>query len=314
MLASDDMRKVQLQREAFNALQAGQRQKAIRIYQTLLSILGPSDVKRRMLANWGLGSAYIALDRHAEALSAFEEVLQGLQSVPYPEMEAGCLASLAQAQAYLGQHQEAIAYCTRAISAYQRLHQPGEVARWMNNLGLSYEKLEHFEQARESYENALRAAHEAHARDLEASAMGNLGQLYLEDLGGVAEGMRYLETALALFRSLADSGGVAKTLANLGKAKMVYLGEVGAAIELFGEAQMLARFSDNEALLAHLNDLMHTAVSQLEPAEDDAFDDDTWGKKAAPTPMLKGSTASPEPDWAFLLSLGGSGEKTKSEE
>jgi hypothetical protein len=107
---------------------------------------------------------------------------------------------------------------------------------------------------------------------------------------------------------------VAKTLANLGKVKMVHLGDVGTAIECFGEAQMLARFTNNDALLKYLYDLMNTAVSQLEPASDDVFDDDTWKEKTTQRPNQSTSTTSSDSGWDLLLTLGGSGEKKTSEE
>jgi tetratricopeptide (TPR) repeat protein len=284
--SSDAAERNRLQQSALGALQAGRMQEAVTHFEALIPLLDPEDVKTRLLSYWGLGAAHMALSCHADALSAFEEVLLLLEISPHERMEATCLASLSEAHAFLGQHREALQFGERAVVGFERLRQPIDVARWTNNLGLSHAHLGTFEKARACYERARGIARDARAQDLEAAALGNLGQLLIEELGDVDQGVRCLEEALALFRELQDYGGVAKTLTNIGSAKMLRLGEVGEAIGLFGEAQMLARLRDDRALLGHLQNLLDTAAELLKPSG--TADDESWN---------------------FLLQLGGDGTR-----
>jgi tetratricopeptide (TPR) repeat protein len=146
-------------------------------------------------ACYGLGSAYLSLEKTAEARESFERTTKLKAS--YPDTLANAWNNLGLIEAQAGRTEEAIVLFQKAL----QLKPEHSIA--LNNLGNAYRKLRRWEDARKTFEQALAAA----PNDAEANY--GLGMVFAQ-ADDAARASEYLQKALLL------RPGYAEALNNLG--------------------------------------------------------------------------------------------------
>ena len=104
----------------------------------------------------------------------------------------------------------------------------------MNNLGIVYDSLGQYPQARDNYDQALAIFQDLGDRKGEANALNNLGIVY-DSLGQYPQARDNYDQALAIFQDLGDRKGEANALNNLGVAYW-YQGQWSEAESVLQEA------------------------------------------------------------------------------
>lgn len=161
------------------------------------------------------------------------------------------LANLGRVYVELGLPAQALEYCRQAAEALQQTVDPSYRGLLYFNMGIACERQQSFEQARWYLERAaeLFAVHEnLHLLSL---VKRSLGILYLET-GALSDARGALDQSLRLARQTEDDEGIAQTLVEMARLKVIE-GEPGPAREAAEEAaQLAARIADTaEAARAH---------------------------------------------------------------
>ncbi len=174
---------------------------------------------RELLARlqWNLGLLDLQEGNYAKGL---EKLDQARGQLPDPRMRASIDVNRATALSRLGRDQQAEQAYLSAISALP----PGLAGTsWLNLAGL-YQRQKRHAEAFKALEQAEQLPSDPRQQ---ASIMLTRGNL-LVDQSRMAEGLEWLEKALARFRELGLEPAVATTLGSLGSAHM-YLGHFEAA-------------------------------------------------------------------------------------
>ncbi len=218
-------------------LEAGQPERAIRLYQEVLAA-GPSQERQAYVYAY-LASAYSRLSRFDEALKAYEKWYaltsddgSGIQTVKFHYL----LGNL-----YLnwGKRSKAQEHFLKALdsgdSRRHEHHAPFHL-RALSLLGKSYEQEEKFEQARAAYDRGLLLGRADSAE--KAQLLRNLGMLH-QAQGERDKGRSLLEEALTMSEAVNDEEGVvnaAYVLAALAQRE----GRYDAALKTYGRVLQMA--------------------------------------------------------------------------
>lgn len=193
----------------------------------------------------------------------------------------------------LGNSADAVIVYQQALSFSRKSNDPVEQTKIFN--GLSYL---HFidgntKQAEQHALAALKIAQQLHNRELEATALNNLGEA-LSNLGDIPKSRLHEERALAIWRELADARGQAATSISLG-FNYKNLGQPEHAQRLFAEALSLARQAGDLTLeaqaitaVANINRRIGNTQASLEAYAEARLIADRIGDQTAQAIILGG--------------------------
>ena len=158
---------------------------------------------------------------------------------------AVCLLGLTGAMA--GQAQNASAANSPALpqSATQTPAQPTPDAQKLLDAGNEEAKANHWQQARDAFEQALTKARSVNDKAGEAKALNNIGNTYA-NTGELTKARGYYEQAAPVFRAAGDKLGEAKALNNIGQV-YTYTGEPTKALDYCQQALKICRAIGDKA-------------------------------------------------------------------
>ncbi len=167
---------------------------------------------------------YISLERFEQANSIGQDI--GLL-----DFQVKCLRQESLVHWDMGRAAMFLESNRQALGIAERMNHRIERGRCLNNIGLSYHRLNEYSLAADYLENALEVIRAAGDHATEAECLGNLGILF-RDLGNHSLSHFYLSAALAVDRQVGDRRAVAADLANLGSLLL------GRGIETRSEADL----------------------------------------------------------------------------
>ncbi|MFH8616962.1 tetratricopeptide repeat protein [Streptomyces sp. NPDC017979] len=191
---------------------------ALDAYQTALQLHQESDDVHGQAIAWnGRGTALGGLERHAEALDAYQTALQLYQENGDVHGQANAWNNLGTALGGLERYTEALDAYQTALDLFQ---QDGDVhgqANAWNNLGIALRELERYTEAHDARQTALDLFQESGDVHGQANAWNNLG-IALRELERHAEAHDAHQTALDLFQESGDVHGQANAWNGHGNA------------------------------------------------------------------------------------------------
>jgi CHAT domain-containing protein/tetratricopeptide (TPR) repeat protein len=149
-------------------------------------------------------------------------------------------------QRRISQFQEALQSFEQALKIYREIGARPEEGRVLWNLGGIYNDLGQYQQAIVFYGELLSITREINDQAGESSALGNLGNAY-QGIGKYEQAINFYQQSLAISRSINDLAAEGSILVNLG---LTYhsLGQYSQAIDLYEQSLAIAQEIDSAAL------------------------------------------------------------------
>ena len=164
-----------------------------------------------------IGTIYYYQGVYDEALLNYFNALE-LNEVLKNELEVGKnLNNIALTYQKLQQFDQALHYYFLAIPKIQKKGQLRNLAMVNNNIGIVYRYKKDLKKALEYYQASLKINDSLHLQQSKALNLNNIGQIYY-DLGNFDQTVKYTLQALAINRKTDNKYETAQNLNNLGKA------------------------------------------------------------------------------------------------
>ncbi|MEM0978694.1 MAG: tetratricopeptide repeat protein [Cyanobacteria bacterium P01_H01_bin.58] len=151
-----------------------------------------------------------ATDRQVEADTLFQQVIEQLQVNQSSERqaEADRISQQGLEQLQVSQFQEALQSFEQALIIYREIGDRTGEANTLRNIGVAYKGLENYSEARNYLDQSLLVSRELGDHLLEAQTLTEIGDNY-SSLGNYREALNFYQQSLTLFRELDSSAGEA---------------------------------------------------------------------------------------------------------
>ncbi|PWB77273.1 MAG: hypothetical protein C3F07_02400 [Anaerolineales bacterium] len=184
---------------------------ALEYYGLLLPLL--KDDKEKAQIHLKRGEVLDLIGKLEEAETDYQTALE-LATIDVT-LKASAQLALGSMKHQRGDYVSALDFLTRAEEAYIELDDKMGLSRVLLLMGMVYTNKGKHEQARETYNEALRLAREAGDPSRTAAALNKLGILaYIQ--GNYTAAQAFYEESLALRREMGHKSGIASSLGNLG--------------------------------------------------------------------------------------------------
>lgn len=162
-----------------------------------------------------------ARDTHANYLSLekFEQAIFLGRETGFPDIELKCFRQMGETYWQMGRLNLFLESNKKGLEISNRINHKIEKGKFLNNIGVYYQKQNDYSLALIYYENALSLIKAMDDQPTEAECLSNIGILYL-DLGDPTKAHQYLLSALELDKKVGDIDSISKDMANIGS---VYL-------------------------------------------------------------------------------------------
>lgn len=188
-----------------------------------------------------LGIVYRRSGRVDDAIKAFKEALEIAEKCADRELIGQVLGDLAIAYHEKSEYDKALKYFKRALDkSTDRI----DIARHLSYQGVTYADMGSYDNAKVSYDRALKILNSIEGSPVEHELMkntvlGNIGNAYF-DQGDLQEAMKHYDEALVIARRVGDRRREGRHLGNIGNVHF-HLGEYDEALERFQEALAVHR-------------------------------------------------------------------------
>lgn len=194
--------------------------KALELFSEASSIYQTAGNTRNAIwTKIGMGRTQFDLRRYEEALATLSEASLTAEREGQSDLAAGTMSFLAEIDENLGEFENALTKYRSALQNYRKDVKQGDPtveARIFLRMGKIYRLLDRYEEAVENFQLAISKARLANARDLTASAVTNLAEVF-DWLADANTSVRYYKQALDLFRQEGDGPKQVEILATLGE-------------------------------------------------------------------------------------------------
>lgn len=221
-----------------------------------------SDRRGTASALTSLGLMYKELGRFTEAVEYFEQALRLRRAENDRLRELNLISNLGTIYDAQGDPQKALASFAETLKALQELYKKGQLqdpdrlAGALNNTAAAHERLGQWQEALETYTEALAISRASGNSQLQASTLNNLGNFYLE-WGDAARAREYYDQALELIRSkVKNAPAEANILTQIGRLLMSD-GRLAEALQYFKDSSVIAQSPQREAELLNNIGLAH---------------------------------------------------------
>ena len=150
----------------------------------------------------------------AEAIAAYQIVLDSCRDNKYLEIKADTLTQIGQLLGKHGDYDRALGYHQRAIGACRRLDDPIGLCKALRNLGVIYVEIGEFEEAEATYDEAITLASKSGEELLYADLVNNLGTI-MNMRGDWNKALDLYRESLGIYRSNDEIRKSAYTMNNL---------------------------------------------------------------------------------------------------
>ena len=155
----------------------------------------------RASAHSGLAWLAEKWQRHADGLSHSLRALELYRAAGNERVELLVLNDVGYAHALLGNYEQALSCCERALAAGQEFGEHDWVKATLHSLGYIHHRLGHYQQAIAYYERSIELCRELADRYDEAETLVNLGDVY-ESAGDLVQARRAWLQALRIFEEI----------------------------------------------------------------------------------------------------------------
>lgn len=186
------------------------------------------------------GHLYYSEGNPDEVLKYFNQALPALKETGKNEGIGVLLGILLKMEAVYNQMKAwdpAIECLRQALALLRKSGRKNEIARCLNNLGLTLVARQDHDQAVNIFREALDIFRELGSRKDEAEQLGNIGSVF-RDTGKNELALRHYNESLAIFKELGDELGVANELGNVGYIYTV-ISDSYSALNYFLQAEKL---------------------------------------------------------------------------
>ena len=230
---------------------------AIEMYQQSLQIAQENgNLKGEAVSSDRLGRLYATLKNYQNAIQYFQQSLEAAQKLDDSKLKETAQNNLERAQREqrvsqnqnnpqkveadrlfeqgieefrISQFQEALQSFQEALKIYQKIGDRAKEAHSLNNLGNVYHTLGEYQQAIEFFQKSLAIRQEIGIPKGEADSLGSLGNVY-KSLGQYQKAIELYQQSLIIQQEIGDRKGEAASLHNLGDTYQ-NLGQYQRAIE-----------------------------------------------------------------------------------
>ncbi|HJW10239.1 MAG TPA: tetratricopeptide repeat-containing diguanylate cyclase [Albitalea sp.] len=185
-----------------------------------------------------------------QAMALYEQAVAAAEQAHDDEALANALYQRGYLRGVRGEYANGLVDLRRANQTFERLELPGQALTALNAIAILYNRMGDHEQARQTYEAALKAQQAAGMRREQAVTLHNLGRA-LENLGQWDAAQRAFESTLALSRELAYPRGEAYALRGLASVRNAR-GAPVEALALLDQSNALQQRSADERLRAQV--------------------------------------------------------------
>jgi len=155
-------------------------------------------IEKRAEVNCEAGKAYTSLGKLDHAISEYQKILSYCWDSSQNEIKAETFTQIAQLIAKQGDHDRALGYLHRAISAFRRLDDRLGICKALRNLGVVYVELGEFEEAQSTYSEAIALAAVVSDPVLYADLVNNLGAI-MNMRGETARALELYQESLDIY-------------------------------------------------------------------------------------------------------------------
>jgi CHAT domain-containing protein/Tol biopolymer transport system component/Tfp pilus assembly protein PilF len=237
---------VRLVQEAMAAFQNAEYLRALALLENARLIALDVESYHQHLPNiyvYSRESAYAAGDlaKALENAQALVDLLETKQ--PGTQAHAEALLRLGLLQAKLENYEQekgAIPTLERVVEILSHLQLAPDQAAALSDLGVVLENATEYDRALVKFEAAAELSRSLNQHELLASQHVNIGRIYDLRLSQYALAKQSYEKALAIYRELGDTGGVAQSLIDIGRCYRL-LGNFGKADDHYAEALELIK-------------------------------------------------------------------------
>jgi tetratricopeptide (TPR) repeat protein len=212
--------------------------------------------------------AYQRLGESQKALDLSQTVLDRLQTLPNPDIEALARSTMGSAQQALGQPDAAIQSLKAAIDLYDtQVKNIPERSQAIITLGNLYLDREQYEEALATFEEVLKNTAD-YDRIARAHALRRIGNVY-QKRGDYANALDRWSMALDLFEEAGERGQAARLLCDIGSVKRIQ-GGLRAALPDFERATVLlnaVKDSNTRGLVLSNVANLYTDMGEVETAQ-----------------------------------------------
>jgi signal transduction histidine kinase len=147
------------------------------------------------------GSVYRGKGEYENAVACYEEGKKIFTKFGDPDIESRTDDILQLLYFDMKQYGRSIDFGKNAIAGLRKIDDPSSLGMALNNLGLTYSYLRHFDTAAILFQQALDIAHQVSDKNMEVNQYLNLGNVFLQQ--GLYDKMKpYMERALVLAKEL----------------------------------------------------------------------------------------------------------------
>ncbi len=162
------------------------------------------------------GWAELHLGEHIQATAKLTRALTLAETLPAPHLAADCQRALGVVARWQGDHIEARSHYEEAIARYYQLGDQAGASKGLHNLGILMWHMGNYAEARLHFSHALEEYRASGHQYMEGHTLNLLGSVSYMQ-GNYMETRRYYEESLALLKKLGDRQGEALTLMGLGQ-------------------------------------------------------------------------------------------------
>lgn len=214
----------------------------------------PETQRQEAYAANQLGKVYYDLGRYDQSEHYHQQALTLYQALGDPSQVADTWVNLGYAHYAVGQCAQGLEDYQQALTLYQQAEDAWGVADAENGLGICHESLGNYDQALTYYQSALAFYRSNEERSGESAMLINLGAVY-DALGRYRDAIATYQQAIELKQILGDRAGEAYALINLGNTYNT-VGQHSAAIAALEQAlPMTQAASDRRSEGAALGNL-----------------------------------------------------------
>jgi tetratricopeptide (TPR) repeat protein len=239
--------------------------------ETLARRIGQREPELFLDLSLYMSNTYRKMGRYADAKAQAERAAMHAESIDNPRKKAQTIKAHGLARQAMNDHEAAIQDLMQVLSFYEdgTLEADDERAAVLMALGKSQQKINHPDEARATYEQALKLASDEDDRTLRAEALHWLGTLHNERRER-QQAIDYWQQAIRLFEDDGDPGAAARVLCDLGNAQRA-AGDLSAARTSFESALTLINSVDDQVTqgLVYSNAAnLYTQIGDMENAID----------------------------------------------
>ncbi len=202
-----------------------------------------ADKKMEVESRFRKASVYVNTAQFLKAIDEANECIKIYETLNDKRGVAKVLNAIGNTQGFLGAYDQALNSYEQALTLARNLNDKNFEARILNNIGLTCMNLGNHNRALQYFEDSLKTRGEIGDKYLEGAVLNNIGLVYM-NAGWYTKALKNYQEALKIFREIGNKYGEALALNNNG---IIYsnLGDYSQGIDHSENSLKIARDTEN---------------------------------------------------------------------